>query len=79
MTLLSLASYHAQDPSWDTASVSRPLNLIGYPGAYLSDLLFQAFGMAALLFPVLVLALAWKWIRSEQIEAGCDQAMRHWR
>jgi len=70
VTLLSLASYHAQDPSWDTASVSRPLNLIGYPGAYFSDLLFQAFGMAALLLPVLVLALGWKWLRSEQIESG---------
>jgi S-DNA-T family DNA segregation ATPase FtsK/SpoIIIE len=70
VTLLSLASYHAQDPSWDTASISRPLNLIGYPGAYLSDILFQAFGVAAFLFPVMVLALSWKWIRSEPIEAG---------
>jgi S-DNA-T family DNA segregation ATPase FtsK/SpoIIIE len=70
VTLLSLASYHAQDPSWDTASVSRPLNLIGYPGAYLSDILFQAFGVVAFLFPVLVLALSWRWIRSEPIEAG---------
>jgi S-DNA-T family DNA segregation ATPase FtsK/SpoIIIE len=70
VTLLSLASYHAQDPSWDTASASHPLNLIGYPGAYLSDFVFQAFGVVAFLFPVLVLALAWKWIRSEPIEAG---------
>ncbi|HUP03331.1 MAG TPA: DNA translocase FtsK [Bryobacteraceae bacterium] len=68
--LLSLASYHVQDPSWDTAAVSHPLNLIGYPGAYLSDLLFQGFGLAAFLFPILVLALAWKWLRSEPIEAG---------
>src|SRR6185503_3761521 len=29
VTLLSLVSYHAQDPSWDTASDARPLNLIG--------------------------------------------------
>jgi len=70
VTLLSLASYHAQDPSWDTASASRPLNLIGYPGAYLSDFVFQFFGVVAFLFPLLVLALAWKWVRSEPIEAG---------
>jgi len=70
VTLLSLASYRAQDPSWDTASVSRPLNLIGYPGAYLSDLLFQAFGAVAFLFPVMVLALSWRWLRSVPIEAG---------
>jgi len=75
VTLLSLASYHAQDPSWDTASVSRPLNLIGYPGAYLADLIFQAFGAVAFLFPVLVLALAWKWIRSEPIEAGAAKIL----
>ena len=68
--LLSLVSYHAQDPSWDTASDSRPLNLIGYPGAYFADLAFQVFGMAAFLFPLLTLALSWRWIRSEPLEAG---------
>jgi S-DNA-T family DNA segregation ATPase FtsK/SpoIIIE len=68
--LLSLVSYHAQDPSWNTAAGSRPLNLIGYPGSYLADILFQAFGAAALLFPLLIFLLAWRWIRSEQIEAG---------
>jgi S-DNA-T family DNA segregation ATPase FtsK/SpoIIIE len=68
--LLSLASYHAQDPSWNTAAGSRPLNLIGYPGSYLADVLFQAFGATALLFPLLIFLLAWRWIRSEQIAAG---------
>src|ERR1017187_6788138 len=68
--LLSLVSYHTQDPSWNTAAGSRPLNLIGYPGSYLADVLFQAFGAAALLFPLLIFLLAWRWIRSEQIEAG---------
>src|ERR1022692_4429759 len=33
--LLSLVSYHTQDPSFDTAAASRPLNLVGYPGSYL--------------------------------------------
>ena len=68
--LLSLVSYHAQDPSWNTAAGSRPLNLIGYPGSYLADILLQGFGATALLFPVLIFLLAWRWIRSEQIEAG---------
>ncbi len=68
--LLSLVSYYAQDPSWDTASEARPLNLIGYPGAYLSDLLFQSFGAAAFLMPLLTFLLAWRWIRSEPLEAG---------
>ncbi|MBV9505089.1 MAG: DNA translocase FtsK 4TM domain-containing protein, partial [Acidobacteriia bacterium] len=70
VTLLSLISYHAQDPSWDTASGSRPLNLVGYPGSYLSDLLLQGFGAVAFLFPLLMFALAWKWIRSDELDSG---------
>src|SRR5260370_27249655 len=68
--LLSLVSYHTQDPSFDTAAASRPLNLVGYPGSYLSDLFFQVFGASAFLFPLLTFLLSWKWIRSEQLEAG---------
>ena len=68
--LLSLVSYHTQDPSWDTASESQPLNLVGYPGSYSADLLFQAFGATAFLFPLLLFLLAWKWIRSDGVEAG---------
>jgi len=68
--LLSLGSFHALDPSWDTASNVRPLNLVGYVGSYLSDLLYQLFGVAAYLFPLLLFALAWHWIRSLELEAG---------
>jgi S-DNA-T family DNA segregation ATPase FtsK/SpoIIIE len=68
--LLSLVSYHSQDPSWDTAAESQPLNLIGYLGSYASDLLFQAFGATAFLFPLLMFLLSWKWIRSEGLEGG---------
>ncbi len=70
VVLLSLVSYHTQDPSWDTAAESQPLNLIGYPGSYASDLLFQAFGATAFLFPLMMFLLAWKWIRSEALEGG---------
>ncbi len=68
--LLSLVSYHTQDPSLDTAAASRPLNLVGYPGSYLADVFFQTFGAAAFLFPLLSFLLSWKWIRSEELEAG---------
>jgi len=70
VVLLSLVSYHTQDPSWDTAAESQPLNLIGYPGSYAADLLFQAFGATAFLFPLLMFLLAWKWIHSEVLESG---------
>jgi S-DNA-T family DNA segregation ATPase FtsK/SpoIIIE len=68
--LLSLVSFHVQDPSWNTGAGARPHNLVGYPGSYLSDLLFQLFGAAAFLFPLLTFLLAWKWIRSDDVEAG---------
>jgi S-DNA-T family DNA segregation ATPase FtsK/SpoIIIE len=70
VVLLSLASYRVQDPSLNTASAARPANLIGFPGAWLSDLLLQGFGIAAFLFPVLLFGLAWKWVRSEEVAAG---------
>src|SRR5581483_3916297 len=67
--LLSLISYHTQDPSWNTATSARPLNLIGYPGSYVSDLLYQVFGLGAFVFPFFGFLLAWRWMRSEVIEA----------
>ncbi|MGO9257321.1 MAG: DNA translocase FtsK [Bryobacteraceae bacterium] len=69
VTLLSLISYHPQDPSWNTASEAHPLNLVGYPGAYFADVLFQILGAAAFLLPLLTFLLAWKWIRSDALEA----------
>jgi DNA segregation ATPase FtsK/SpoIIIE, S-DNA-T family len=68
--LLSLVSYHAQDPSWDTAAESHPLNLVGFPGAYLADVFLQTFGAVSFLFALLLFLLSWKWIRSEQVVAG---------
>lgn len=70
VVLLSVSSYHVQDPSLNTAAATRPHNLIGYPGAWLADLLLQSLGVGAFVFPFLMFGLAWKWIRSEEIEAG---------
>ena len=75
VVLLSLVSYHVQDPSWDTASISRPLNLVGYPGSYLADLTFQAFGATSFLFPLMAFLLAWRWIRSEELRAAAAKVI----
>src|SRR6202000_1117725 len=37
--------------------------------AHLSDLLLQAFGLGAFVLPLLVFALGWRWIRSQEISA----------
>jgi S-DNA-T family DNA segregation ATPase FtsK/SpoIIIE len=67
---LSVVSYQAQDPSWNTSAGStRALNLTGPVGSYTADLLLQTFGLASFAFPVLALLLAWKWLRSEPVEA----------
>jgi DNA segregation ATPase FtsK/SpoIIIE, S-DNA-T family len=68
--LLSMASFHPQDPSWNTATgLVRTSNLIGPVGAHIADVFLQAFGLGAFLFPILVFALGWKWIRSEAVDA----------
>ena len=66
--ILSLVSYHQQDTSFDTATAAgRPLNLIGKAGSHIADLTLQFLGLASFAMPVLLLALAWKWLRSEPI------------
>jgi S-DNA-T family DNA segregation ATPase FtsK/SpoIIIE len=50
--LLALASHSSADPSFNTVSAAGARNLLGLPGAYLSDLLLQTVGLAAVLLAV---------------------------
>jgi DNA segregation ATPase FtsK/SpoIIIE, S-DNA-T family len=69
--MLSLISYSAVDPSWNTATgVVRPSNLVGRFGSYFSDVCFQLFGLSSFVIPALILLLAWKWMQSKPIEAA---------
>ena len=62
---LSLISYQPFDPSWNVAGAAEPAgNLIGFPGAYASDILLQWLGMAAFLLPLYLTVLGWFWVRS---------------
>jgi S-DNA-T family DNA segregation ATPase FtsK/SpoIIIE len=69
LLLLSLATYHPSDPSWNSSTgIAGPQavrNWIGPTGAYLSDLLLQIFGIAAFGFPLWLGGLGLVWIRSE--------------
>ncbi len=68
---LSLVSYHPQDPSWNAVSgITRAHNLTGMAGAHVSDLLLQLLGFGAFAIPVLLWLLAWRWMRSEEIESA---------
>ena len=54
---VALATHDSIDPSLSTAAGGPPVNWVGAPGAYASDLLLMLFGPAAvLLLPVLAVA-----------------------
>ncbi len=66
--LLCLGSYSNNDPSFNNnLSPERINNLIGVFGAHLSDLLYQAFGLTALLWPLGCLMLAWRWLKFREV------------
>jgi S-DNA-T family DNA segregation ATPase FtsK/SpoIIIE len=68
--ILSLVSFHPQDPSWNSASgAARAHNLTGLAGSYTSDLFFQLLGLGAFGVPVVLWSLAWKWVRSQAVQA----------
>jgi S-DNA-T family DNA segregation ATPase FtsK/SpoIIIE len=69
--ILCLISYHPQDPSWNSVSgATHAYNLTGLAGSYIADLCFQLLGLSAFSVPVLLWLLAWKWIRSADIQAA---------
>ncbi len=68
---LSLVSYRPDDASWNTVSGGeRARNLIGPAGAHLADLFFQTFGLVSFVLPVGLVLLAWKWVRSRQLDTA---------
>jgi S-DNA-T family DNA segregation ATPase FtsK/SpoIIIE len=58
--LVALATWSVEDPSLNHATSARPRNLMGLPGAVISDLLMQLLGLAAL---ALVLPVAFWGLR----------------
>jgi S-DNA-T family DNA segregation ATPase FtsK/SpoIIIE len=72
---LSLVSYHPDDPSWNTvAGAARTRNLIGPAGAHLSDLFFQAFGALSFAIPIVLIVLAWNWVRARTVQYPLGRA-----
>jgi S-DNA-T family DNA segregation ATPase FtsK/SpoIIIE len=45
--ILALATYHSDDPSWNTAADGQARNLLGLSGAKLADVGMQSLGLAA--------------------------------
>ncbi|NJC88287.1 MAG: DNA translocase FtsK [Desulfuromonas sp.] len=62
--LLSLASFHSGDPSFNNNLEPGAIhNICGKVGAYVADLFFQIFGLPALLIPFASLLAAWRLLK----------------
>jgi DNA segregation ATPase FtsK/SpoIIIE, S-DNA-T family len=65
LLFLALATFHASDPSLNTATDSAVArNWVGLFGAYLSDILMQSLGLTAFLLPFWLGGVGWTWMRS---------------
>ena len=53
--LASLATYHADDPSWNVASSESVRNLLGGSGASLADCAIQSIGLASWIFALVLM------------------------
>src|SRR5262249_11931968 len=61
--LLALISYDSADPSWNSVSEkTRARNWVGPMGANVSNALYQTFGVAALIVPLILFIIGrWQW------------------
>ncbi len=71
--LLALLTYHRSDPSGDYATTAAAKNLLGRPGAFAANFLWQWLGVGALLPPVIVL------IWGVRLAAGETPRVSPWR
>ncbi len=65
---LALASWTPADPSFNHATSGKPLNWLGYPGAYVADQLMQFLGFGVLAFLFIPLSWAARFFRHETPE-----------
>jgi DNA segregation ATPase FtsK/SpoIIIE, S-DNA-T family len=65
--LLSLFTYSPGDPSLNHATGRAPHNIVGLPGAYISDLLLQTFGLAIVLVPVALITWGVRLVRTHHL------------
>src|SRR5258708_5228166 len=76
LLFLCLFSYDPNDASWNAAGESGAHNWIGAVGANVAAALFQGIGLAAYLIPFLLLAAAWRRVRSRRINRPLTRLAR---
>jgi S-DNA-T family DNA segregation ATPase FtsK/SpoIIIE len=69
---LALASWSPSDPSFNRAIDGAPANLLGYPGAVVSDELIQLLGLAS----IVVIAVPLAWSARLMAHSGVSRSVR---
>jgi S-DNA-T family DNA segregation ATPase FtsK/SpoIIIE len=67
LLLMSIFTFSNADPSLNHATGTPPNNLMGLPGAYISDLLLQTFGLAIVLVPVALITWGVRMVRTHHL------------
>ncbi|MCW5735460.1 MAG: DNA translocase FtsK 4TM domain-containing protein [Enhydrobacter sp.] len=65
--LISVFTFSTADPSLNHATGNAPVNLMGVPGAYVSDVLLQTFGLAIVLVPVALITWGVRLLRTHHL------------
>lgn len=65
--ITSLISYNPSDPSFNLATDAKPSNVLYYIGSYLSDMLYQLFGLVSVLIPVVFAGWAYELFRTGKV------------
>jgi S-DNA-T family DNA segregation ATPase FtsK/SpoIIIE len=67
LLLMAVFTFNAADPSLNHATGMPPANLLGLPGAYISDLLLQTFGLAIVLVPIAMITWGVRLLRTHHL------------
>lgn len=71
----SLATWHVADPSLSNATDISPRNILGMPGAILSDLMLQTFGLGSAFLLIPPVIWFWRLVRLEPMRLTRMRAM----
>jgi S-DNA-T family DNA segregation ATPase FtsK/SpoIIIE len=67
LLLMAIFTFSNADPSLNHATGTPPNNLLGLPGAYISDLLLQSFGLAIVLLPIAMITWGVRMVRTHHL------------
>ncbi|HEY2874446.1 MAG TPA: DNA translocase FtsK 4TM domain-containing protein, partial [Reyranella sp.] len=67
LLLMAVFTFNTNDPSLNHATGNPPSNLLGLPGAYVSDVLLQTFGLAIVLVPVALITWGVRMVRTHHL------------